>query len=248
MMFSVPNVQIRLVLALAFFLAAAAALIACVLTPPFYLEISMSSSRGGSTHLFYDTGAGINARDSAQLALHSAPRTVYRFPLSQGEYRALQFNPVDRDNCEIAIQNVRIVDLFGRSVKDFSPSDIVAGPGISHLEVAGGETQGNRRAGRKGTDLAPGSGNDSVAPRLAWRHLAIWSAAFPSLFSSIGFGGHGLAEICAATLAKDRTALVSNGRMVRTQSAPRHPHRLDYQRPGQLLSGGVFWPEFCFGQ
>lgn len=158
MLFSVPNVQIRLVLALAAFFAAAVALIACALTPPFYLEISMSSSRGGSARVFYDIGAGINARDSAQLALQSAHRTLYRFPLSQGKYRALQFNPVDRDNCEIAIQNVRIVDLFGRSVKDFARSEIIAGHGISQFSGADGETKLTLGPGEKESTLLLGPG------------------------------------------------------------------------------------------
>ncbi|MEY2518443.1 MAG: hypothetical protein QOF24_202 [Verrucomicrobiota bacterium] len=158
MMFSVPNVQVRLVLALAAFFAVAAALIACVLTQPFYLEISMSSSRGGIARVSYDIGAGSNERDSARLALQSAPRSVYRFPLSNGEYRALQFSPVDRDNCEIAVQNVRIVDLFGRSVKDFGPSEVVAGHDISHLEVADGETRITLGPGEKEPILFLGPG------------------------------------------------------------------------------------------
>ncbi|PZR76844.1 MAG: hypothetical protein DLM73_01420 [Chthoniobacterales bacterium] len=129
------------------------AFIACPLTPPFYLEISMTSSRGGSARVFYDIGAGINARDSAQLALQSSPRTVYRFPLSQGEYRTLQFHPADGGNCEIAIQNVRIVDLFGHSVKGFSPTDIIAGSGVSQLEVAGSETRLSVGPGEKDPTL-----------------------------------------------------------------------------------------------
>jgi len=156
MLFSVPTIQIRLVLTLTAFFAGAVALIACALTPPFYLEISMTSSRGGNAHVFYDFGAGINERDSARLALQSAAGALYRFPLSQGEYRALQFNPVDRDNCEIVIQDVRIVDLLGRSVKDFSRSEIVAGPGVSHFSVVDGETRLTLGAGEKESTLLLG--------------------------------------------------------------------------------------------
>jgi hypothetical protein len=148
-----------LTVALAALVTGAIALITCVLTPLFHLEVSMTSSRGGTARAFYDIGAGINDRDSARLPLQSGPRTLYRFPLPAADYRAIQFHPVDRDNCEIAIQNVRIVDLFGHSVKDFSPSDIFAGPGISHLSVADGETRLTLGPGEKEPTLllSPGT-------------------------------------------------------------------------------------------
>jgi hypothetical protein len=158
MMFTVPNVQTRLVLALAVFFGAAAALIASALAPAFYLEISMSSSRGGIAHLFYDSGAGLDEKNPIRLPLQSAPRALYRFPLAQGEYRALQFSPVDRDDCEIAIQNVRIVDRFGSSVKDFLPSELIAGQDISHLEVVDGETRITLAPGEKKPILSLGPG------------------------------------------------------------------------------------------
>ena len=85
----------------------AIALITCVLTPLFHLEVSMTSSRGGTARAFYDIGSGINDRDSARLPLQSGPRTLYTFPLPSADYRAIQFHPVDRDNCEIAILKVR---------------------------------------------------------------------------------------------------------------------------------------------
>ncbi|MEN3369763.1 MAG: hypothetical protein V7609_1906 [Verrucomicrobiota bacterium] len=119
----------------------------------------MTSSRGGTARTFYDIGSGINDRDSSRLPLQSGPRILYRFPLPPADYRAIQFHPVDRDNCEIAIRNVRIVDLFGRSVKDFSPSDITSGSGISHLSVADGETKLTLGPGEKEPTLllAPGT-------------------------------------------------------------------------------------------
>lgn len=124
---SLPNTQIKLMLALAALFAGAVAIVACALTPLFYLEVSMTSSRGRDAHVVYDLGAGINERDSARLTLQGAPGTLYRFALPQAEYRALQFYPVDRGDCEVAIQSVRIVDLSGRVVRDFSPIEVVAG-------------------------------------------------------------------------------------------------------------------------
>ena len=95
----------------------------------------------GTARAFYDIGAGINERHSARIALQSGPRTLYRFPLPEGDFRAIQFHPVDRGNCDIVLHSVRIVDLFGRPVRDFSTRDLVAGHGISRFEVAGNEVK-----------------------------------------------------------------------------------------------------------
>jgi hypothetical protein len=159
MRFSVPNVPTRLSIALSAVFTAAIALIASVLTPSFHLEVSMTSSRGGTARVLYDIGAGINERDSARLPLQGGPRILYRFPLPAADYRAIRFHPVDRDNCEIAIEHVRIVDLFGRPVRDFPANEIIAGPGVSHLSVADGETRLTLGPGEKEPTLllAPGT-------------------------------------------------------------------------------------------
>lgn len=141
MKFSVPNLQIRLMLALAALFAAIVALLAGALTPLFCLEVSMKSSRGGNARIFYDIGEGINKRDSAQLTLSGASQTLYRFALPEGEYRAFRIRPVDRDNAEIALRGVRIVDLFGHLIRDFPAQDIIAGHGISRREVVDDEVR-----------------------------------------------------------------------------------------------------------
>ncbi|MEY2494805.1 MAG: hypothetical protein QOJ45_1297 [Verrucomicrobiota bacterium] len=141
MKLSVPKLQIWLVLLLAAIFAGAVALIVSALTPGFHLEITMTSSRGGTARAFYDIGAGINERHSARTALQSGPRILYRFPLPEGDFRAIQFHPADRGNCDIVLHSVRIVDLFGRPVRDFSTRDLVAGHGISRFEVAGSEVK-----------------------------------------------------------------------------------------------------------
>jgi hypothetical protein len=141
MKLSVPKLQIWLVLLLAAIFAGAVALIVSALTPGFHLEISMTSSRGGTARAFYDIGAGIIERHSARIPLQSGPRILYRFPLPEGDFRAIQFHPADRGNCDIVLHSVRIVDLFGRPVRDFSTRDLVAGHGISRFEVAGSEVK-----------------------------------------------------------------------------------------------------------
>src|SRR5437867_12936620 len=68
------------------------------LPPDFVFEVRLQSSTQGFAQIFYDVGRGMRQEDSAvvQIAKRNAPAT-YRFPLPSGEYRALRFDPLDRE-------------------------------------------------------------------------------------------------------------------------------------------------------
>ncbi len=120
-----PKNIIQLALALAALSAAAVAIVACALSPLFHLEVSMSSSRGGNAGVLYDIGAGINGRDSTQLPLQAEPRTLYRFPLPEAEYRTLQFHPVDRDNAEKSARWLLRMQKFQKLPRRHNPHSLV---------------------------------------------------------------------------------------------------------------------------
>lgn len=182
MKLSAPKLQIWLVIALAATFASAIALIYSALTPLFHLEVSMTSSRGGTARAFFDIGAGINGRDSTGLPLQREQRTLYRFPLPQADYRAIHFHPADRDNSEIVIHGIRILDLFGNLVRKFSPAEMVAGNSISHFEVTDRDVILRIATGEKEPILVINPGDPislHIAAPTRWIcGLRVWVACF----------------------------------------------------------------------
>ncbi len=93
-------------------------------TAPFYFELAMRSSRPGMAQLFYDIGKGFNENDSVRLSAPAGESNrELRFALPAGEYRALRFDPIERGTCSMTIRSARIVDLSGRTLRKFSPSE-----------------------------------------------------------------------------------------------------------------------------
>jgi len=99
----------------------------------------MQSSQSGVTQTFYDVGRGFNEQDSGRLPVRNNKMVLYRFPLPEAQCYGLRFDPLDRGNSVIVIRDVRIVDMSGRTVRDFSPADISARENISRFEVNGNE-------------------------------------------------------------------------------------------------------------
>jgi hypothetical protein len=138
MKLSLSKFQLVLVLSLAVFSAGVVGLTYWALTPSYYFEVSMRSSTGGMAQTFYDIGRGFNEPDSVRLDLHEAKSTaVYRFPFPGAEYRSIRFDPLDHGNADIVINYARVVDVFGRTVRDFSPRDITGMHDISKFEILG---------------------------------------------------------------------------------------------------------------
>jgi hypothetical protein len=153
MKFSFPKFQLMLVLALAAVSAGVATLITWSLTPLFYFEVSMQSSTGGMAQVFYDVGRGICEADSLRLQLREPRATaVYRFPLPQGNYQAMRFDPLDHGNAHIVINYARIVDISGHTVRNFPVQEVTVSSGVSHSEI---------RDGRLNLTLGP-TDNDSI--------------------------------------------------------------------------------------
>ena len=88
----------------------------------FVFEVRLQSSTQGVAQIFYDIGKGVREEDSArvQIAKSNAPAT-YRFRLPNGEYRALRFDPIDREGV-VTFSDAKIFDAHKKLVKNIAAS------------------------------------------------------------------------------------------------------------------------------
>jgi hypothetical protein len=101
----------------------------------------MRSSLPGFAQLYYDFGSGVDEKYSVRLPVEGGNREVtYKFPLPQGRYRDLRFDPTDRPRNTMALIGARIADRAGNHVRSISPSQFqVVDQQIEKLEAAENE-------------------------------------------------------------------------------------------------------------
>ena len=110
--------------------------------PLFFLEVRLASSTAGRAQLFYDSGAGLREADSMQVSLvRSAVPLLYRFPLPSGTYRALRFDPNDRDGTVIIDGPLRLVAPGGRIVRVLTYPELQATGQIQSTRVRAGQLE-----------------------------------------------------------------------------------------------------------
>lgn len=103
--------------------------------PAFYFEVTMHSSLAGSAQLYYDTGSGIREPDSVRLPTEGGNRDVaYKFPLPDGTYSFLRFDPTDRPGNDMVLSGLRIVTGTGQLVRAIGPVQVKASQQIDRLE------------------------------------------------------------------------------------------------------------------
>jgi hypothetical protein len=113
----------------------------------FSFEITLQSSAQGYAQIFYDIGGGFRETDSARVPIaKSSVPTVNRFPIPNGNYRALRFDPIDRE-ASVTFSGVKILDSSGKVIKFFSASQFRAGNQISSLKTDGESVQMTTVAG-----------------------------------------------------------------------------------------------------
>ena len=82
---------------------------------PFFLEVRLASTNAGHAQLYYDRGAGLSEADSSQTSIvRSTVPLLYRLPLPRGSYKALRFDPNDRDGTVILADPPRVIAPGGR--------------------------------------------------------------------------------------------------------------------------------------
>ena len=97
-------------------------------------EVSAESEQSGLVQLYYDVGRGLNERDSSIVPIVAGRRTLLRFPLPGGTFRALRFDPLDRDT-RMTISGARIVGGGGQTVLSFAPDQFAPYLQIDGLKV-----------------------------------------------------------------------------------------------------------------
>lgn len=105
---------------------------------PFALEVDLRLQRRARVQLFRATDtAGFAEAHSAAVWQGATDDFVRnRFPLPEGRYRALRFDPANNDTV-VEIRNARVVGPGGVVVKTFSPRAFQAQQQIAQLDVTG---------------------------------------------------------------------------------------------------------------
>jgi hypothetical protein len=107
---------------------------------PFFLEIAIRSVHSGFAQLYYDTGRGVNERDSSRLALQGrGQQLTYRFPLPAGNYANFRFDPTDRPRNAMTLSSARIVDRNGNIRLNIAPQQIKAARDMEMFEASATE-------------------------------------------------------------------------------------------------------------
>ena len=104
---------------------------------PFYFEVTIQSSLSSAAQVYYDIGHGIREADSVRRPITGGNAALrYRFPLPNGTYRGLRFDPSDLGSASITIRNALIVDRNGHgSLRKFRPVQFRPAQQISRFDV-----------------------------------------------------------------------------------------------------------------
>jgi hypothetical protein len=88
----------------------------------FSFEITTQSSAQGYAQIFYDIGDGFRETDSAcVLIAKSSTPAVNRFPIPNVNYRALRFDPTNRE-ATVTFSGAEILDSSGKVIEFLSAS------------------------------------------------------------------------------------------------------------------------------
>src|SRR5436190_576938 len=103
----------------------------------FYFEITMRSSLPGFAQLFYGVGSAVNEADSCRLPLEGDNQEViYKFPLPEGRYASLRFDPTNRAGNTITLSRARVVDRMGNILRSIRPEQFKPSHQIQRLEAS----------------------------------------------------------------------------------------------------------------
>jgi len=101
----------------------------------YYLEMTMRASLVGNAQLYHGAGSGMNDANSVRLPVEGGNRDVdYKFPLPDGTYSLLRFDPTDRPGNVMALSQLRVVTRSGRLVRTIEPTQVKASQQIERLE------------------------------------------------------------------------------------------------------------------
>lgn len=143
--------------------------------PAFFFELTIRSTLSGFAQLYYDIGSGLNEADSARLPVDGKRDADYKFPLPEGRYASLRFDPTDRPENSITLSNGRIVDASGRILQVIRPDQFKAAQQIEKIEAGVTDVRLTTSAGDGDSNLSVDLGQPLVLRtfvRPSWRTLA----------------------------------------------------------------------------
>jgi len=107
----------------------------------FAVEVTLASSVPARSQVFFDLGRNFNEADSSSLSLRGRNLSAAcRFPLPEGTYRALRFDPIDRSGT-VTFSGMRIVAPNGSAVRTFAARDFHPNHQIAQSTVGGDTVQ-----------------------------------------------------------------------------------------------------------
>ena len=105
--------------------------------PAFYFAITMRSELPGFARLYYDTPSALDGSGFVRLPIQGGEAEVtYKFPLTDGRYANLRFEPTDQGHNTIVLSRARIVDRGDTQLRAIPPSQIKASPGLDRFQIS----------------------------------------------------------------------------------------------------------------
>src|SRR5712692_1871101 len=103
----------------------------------FFFEVTLQSSTNGIAQIYYDIGKGIREEDSTRLQItESQAPTVCYFKIPAGDYRALRFDPIDRE-ATVTFFGAKVLDPKGKVINNILASQFRAAQQIGSLKIDG---------------------------------------------------------------------------------------------------------------
>lgn len=94
--------------------------------PAFYFAITMRSELPGFARLYYDTPSALDRSGSFRLPIQGGAEVTYKFPLTDGKYANLRFEPTDQSRNTIVLSRARIIDRGDTLLRAIPPRQIKA--------------------------------------------------------------------------------------------------------------------------
>lgn len=108
--------------------------------PVCYFEVTMRSSLPGTAYLHYVPASGSNDRDSVKVTVEGGnSEQRYHFPLREGKYSRLWFQPIDQASAVLTLTKPSIVDPAGHVMRAIPSSDINPVTEVERFEVSQSE-------------------------------------------------------------------------------------------------------------
>jgi hypothetical protein len=192
-------------------------------TPAFYFEVTMRSALSGSAQLYYDASPDVKEEESVRLPAEGGNREAdYKFPLPEGRFTTLRFDPTDQGGNTVVLSRMRVVSRGGDLARTIQPGQLKPSPRIDRFETTATEATLTTPAAGAASFLTLELGEPLVLTNFArnsWRTLARrFLVSFP--FASV----LGLVVAPLLQLRKIKSAAVRWGRKVRS-GAEAHPQQ-----------------------